>query len=196
MFEPANCFGLRLRIVGSHAPNWNARFVRCVRGFSRIRSSKTSPTHSRSNLTTAVALFTLSASVPLNAQFLTAAPSTDSKVVRRWALPGDPHGLALGRDGTIYVGLAEPQAIVAIDPKSGAIKRKVVLDSADIASTKELVTLRTDRSRLRLFVANGSDESASILSLPTLKIVRDITIAGEPIRDALPDPTGRFLYLL
>jgi hypothetical protein len=196
MFEPAKCFGLRLRIVGSHAQNWNARFVRCVRSFSRIQSSKTSPTHSRSNLSTAVALLTVSAAVPLNAQFLTAAPSTDSKVVKRWALPGDPHGLALGADGTIYVGLAEPQAIVAIDPKSGAIKRRIVLDSADIASTKELVTLRTDRSRLRLFVANGSDESASILSLPTLKIVREITIEGEPIRDALPDPTGRFLYLL
>jgi hypothetical protein len=111
-------------------------------------------------------------------------------------LPGDPHGLALGADGTIYVGLAEPQAIVAIDPKNGAMRRKVVLDSADIASTKELVTLRTDRGHLRLFVANGSDESATILSLPTLKIVREITIEGEPIRDALPDPKGRFLYLL
>jgi hypothetical protein len=138
----------------------------------------------------------LSAAVSLNAQFLKAVPSTDPKVVRRWALPGDPHGLALGADGTIYVGLAEPQAIVAIDPKNGAMRRKVVLDSADIASTKELVTLRTDRGRLRLFVANGSDESATILSLPTLKIVREITIEGEPIRDALPDPTGRFLYLL
>jgi hypothetical protein len=111
-------------------------------------------------------------------------------------LPGDPHGLALGSDGTIYVGLAEPQAIVAIDPKNGAMKRNVVLDSADIASTKELVTLRTDHNRLRLFVANGSDESALILSLPTLKTIREITIEGEPIRDALPDPSGRFLYLL
>jgi DNA-binding beta-propeller fold protein YncE len=196
MFVPANCFELRLRIVGSHEPSWNARFVRCVRGFSPIRSSKTSPTQSRSNLTTAVALLTASAAISLHGQFLTAVPSTDAKVVKRWALPGDPHGLALGADGTIYVGLAEPQAIVAIDPQKGAMKRRVVLDSADIASTKELVTLRTDRSRLRLFVANGSDESATILSLPTLKIVREITIEGEPIRDALPDPGGRFLYLL
>lgn len=196
MFGPASCFESRLRKVGSHEPSWNARFVRCVRGFSRIRSSKISPTHSRSNLATVVALLTVSAAVSLNAQFLRAVPSTDPKVVRRWSLPGDPHGLALGADGTIYVGLAEPQAIVAIDPKNGAMKRKVVLDSADIASTKELVTLRTDRSRLRLFVANGSDESVTILSLPTLRIVREITIEGEPIRDALPDPTGRFLYLL
>src|ERR1051326_5260641 len=85
-------------------------------------------------------------------------------------------------------------APVAIDPKTGAIKRRVVLDSAEIASTKELVTLRI--SGARLFIANGSDESATILSLPDLAVLREIKIEGEPIRDALPDPRGRYLYLL
>jgi hypothetical protein len=114
--------------------------------------------------------------------------------VKRWALAGDPHGVAVGADGTLYVGLAQPQAVVAIDPKTGAVKKKVVLDSAEIASTKELVTLRISGSRL--FIANGSDESATILSLPDLAVLREITIEGEPIRDALPDPRGRYLYLL
>lgn len=116
--------------------------------------------------------------------------------MHRWALAGDPHGLAIGRDGTIYVGLAQPQAVVAIDPKNGAVKQQVVLDSAEIASTKELVTLRLNRDKTRLYVANGSDESATILALPDLRVVREITMEGEPIRDALPDPSGRFLYLL
>jgi hypothetical protein len=111
-------------------------------------------------------------------------------------LPGDPHGIALGTDGTAYVGLAQPQAVVAVDGKSGAIKREVILDSAEIAATKELVTLRINRAGTRLFVANGSDESATILAIPDLKIVREITIEGEPIRDALPDPKGRYLFLL
>jgi hypothetical protein len=124
---------------------------------------------------------------------LTLFAAADSRFVKRWPLPGDPHGVAVGNDGTIYVGLAQPQAVAAIDPATGAVKQKVVLDSPDIASTKELVTLRVGGKRL--FIANGSDESASILSLPDLAVVREITIEGEPIRDALPDPRGRYLYL-
>jgi hypothetical protein len=116
--------------------------------------------------------------------------------VRRWELKGDPRGVAVGADGTLYVGLAESQSIVAIDPVSGAVKKRVVLDSAEIASTKELVTLRTNPERTRLFIANGSDESAMILSLPDLAVLREITMEGETIRDAVPDPKGRYLYLL
>jgi hypothetical protein len=139
-------------------------------------------------------LLTVSAALPLHSQTLSTVPTHDAKVVKRWALAGDPHGVAVGADGTLYVGLAQPQAVVAIDPKTGAVKKKVVLDSAEIASTKELVTLRISGSRL--FIANGSDESATILSLPDLGVLREITIEGEPIRDALPDPRGRYLYLL
>jgi hypothetical protein len=120
--------------------------------------------------------------------------SADSRIVKRWPLAGDPHGIAIGGDGTIYVGLAEPQAVVAIDPATGAIRKKVVLDSPDIASTKELVTIRTDGRRL--LIANGSDESATILSLPDLSVLREITMEGEPIRDVVPDPKGRYIYLL
>jgi len=125
-----------------------------------------------------------------------AANSRDRKIVHRWALPGTPHGVAIGADGTIYVGLADPQAVVAIDPKAGAIRKRIVLDSADIASTKELVTFRLSADKSRLFIANGSDESATILSLPNLGVLREITMEGETIRDAVPDPKGRYLYLL
>lgn len=124
------------------------------------------------------------------------APTRDRKVVRRWALSGDPRGVALGADGTIYVGLAEPQEVLAVDPATGAIKRRVVLDSAEIASTKELVTFRTNPARTRLYIANGSDESATILSLPDLAVLREITMEGETIRDMIPDPKGRYLYIL
>ncbi len=142
-------------------------------------------------------LLTCSAALSLRAaETLTAVPTRDNKVVKRWALQGDPRGLAFGADGTLYVGLAQPQSVVAVDPRSGAVKQRLVLDSAEIASTKELVTLRTNPARTRLFIANGSDESATILALPDLKILREITTEGEPIRDALPDPKGRYLYLL
>jgi hypothetical protein len=127
---------------------------------------------------------------------LNPVPSRDRKVVRRWELPGDPRGLAIGADGTIYVGLAEPQAILAVDAETGAVKKRIVLDSAEIASTKELVTLRTNPQRTRLYVANGSDESATILSLPDLAVLREITMEGETIRDVVPDPLGRYVYLL
>lgn len=132
----------------------------------------------------------------VSAQPLTPVATRDEKVVKRWQLPGDPHGVALGPDGTIYVGLAQPQAVVAIDPKTGVVKQRVVLDSAEIASTKELVTMRTNRAGTHLYIANGSDESATILSLPDLAVRREITLEGEAIRDVLPDPKGRHLYLL
>ena len=138
-------------------------------------------------LTTAASVF---------AQTLTPAPSRDRKIIRRWALPGDPRGLAFGADGTIYVGLAQPQAVVAIDRATGAVKNRLVLDSAEIASTKELVTLRTNPDRTRLYIANGSDESATILSLPDLAVLREITREGETIRDVIPDPNGRYVYVL
>src|SRR2546426_1088540 len=111
----ANCFDLRLRIVGSHESKSSEPFVRCAKNSSRIQSSRTSPTHSRSRFaaTAACVLLTLSAAFSLHA---------DSKIVKRWPLAGDPHGIALGADGTIYVGLAQPQAVVAIDPATGAIK--------------------------------------------------------------------------
>ena len=144
-------------------------------------------------------LLALSAAVSLLAQtppLLTTVPTRDQKIVRRWSVSGDPRGIAIGNDETVYIGLAQLQAVIAIDSKSGAIRRQIVLDSAEIASTKELVTLRTNRDRTRLYIANGSDESATILSLPDLGIRREITMEGETIRDVLPDPNGRYLYLL
>ncbi|HYC57962.1 MAG TPA: hypothetical protein VEK79_00185 [Thermoanaerobaculia bacterium] len=111
-------------------------------------------------------------------------------------MPGDPRGLAIGADGTIYAGLAEPQTLIAVDPKTGAVKQRLVLDSAEIASTKELVTMRTNPERTRLYIANGSDESAMILSIPQLAVLREITMEGEVIRDVIPDPRGRYIYIL
>lgn len=117
-------------------------------------------------------------------------------MIRQWKLDGDPRGVAVGPDGMIYVGIAGRQSVMAIDPRLGTATREVVLDSAEIASTKELVTLRLDASRKRLLIANGSDESATILGIPDLRILREITIEGEPIRDVVADPAGRYLYLL
>ncbi len=113
---------------------------------------------------------------------------------KRWKLDGAPRGLAVDSDGTIYVGLAKPQSIVAIDPAKGEIVREARIDSEEAASTKDFSTLRIARGRL--YVAQGSDESATILSLPELEVIREIGLEGEPVRDALPDPAGRFLYVL
>ena len=111
-------------------------------------------------------------------------------------MPGGPRGVAIGNGGVIYVGLADKQAVDVIDAKSGGVVRELVLDNPDIAATKELVTLRTNRDRTRLYIANGSDESATILALPNLAVVREITMEGEAIRDAVPDPSGKYVYVL
>src|SRR5438477_8585484 len=135
MSGPGSCFDLRLRMVGSHDRKSSGKFGKCVKSSSRTRLSKISPTHSRSDHIAAIVLLTLSAAVAqtlLSAQAaqarvpvpqttaLKAIPTADEKIVRRWSLSGDPHGLALGSDGTVYVGLALPQAVIAIDPASGA----------------------------------------------------------------------------
>jgi hypothetical protein len=131
------------------------------------------------------------------AETLSKAPTRNRAIERRWNLPEDPRGLAVGEDGTVfYVGLAKTQAVIAVDAETGAVLKRVILDDPDIASTKELVTLRTDPESKRLYIANGSDESVTILSLPELGILREITLEGESIRDAIPDPRGRFIYIL
>jgi hypothetical protein len=164
----------------------------------RTPSSRSFRTRSRISLVLLAALATSAFAEPATTipDALTSISSGNRKIVHRWALPGDPRGVAIGTDGTIYVGVAEPQMVLAIDPKSGAVKKRLVLDSAEIASTKELVTMRTNPDRTRLFIANGSDESATILRLPDLAVMREITMEGETIRDAVPDPQGRYLYLL
>lgn len=127
---------------------------------------------------------------------LTPVSTRDRRIVKRWQLKGEPHGVAVAQDGTVYVGLAELQSVVAIDPTAGKILKELVLDSAEIASTKELVTLRLNKKGDRLIVANGSDESVSILAVPGLGVVREIGLEGEVIGDAIPDPQGRYLYVL
>ena len=160
-------------------------------------SSRISPTQLRSR-SAVLGLLTLFAASFLHAETakLTAVASRDQKIVRRWSVEGQPRGVAIGPDGTIYVGLAERQSVIAVDPSNGSVLNEVVLDSAHIAATKELVTMRTSVAGDRLYIANGSDESATILSLPSLAVVREITMEGETIRDALPDPRGKHLYLL
>lgn len=115
--------------------------------------------------------------------------------MKKWVLPGKPRGLAF-HDGVAYVGLRDRQSVLAVDIATGRILGEAILDSADIAATKDFVTLRVSPDGKRLSVANGSDESATILSLPDLAIVREIGLEGETIRDALMDPSGRYLFLL
>ena len=143
-------------------------------------------------------LLTLSAAFSLFAApaKLTPVSTRDQKIVRRWSVEGQPRGVAVGPNGAVYVGLADRQSVIAVDPATGSVLRELVLDSAHIAATKELVTLRTNAAGNRLYIANGSDESATILAIPSLAVVREITMEGETIRDALPDPKGKHLYLL
>jgi hypothetical protein len=176
----------------------NRSFDRCANGSWPTLWSRTSRSRSRSSLAAAlIALFVLTSSASgATAPALSPIASRDGKVIKRWSLSGTPHGVTIGSDGTIYVGLAGPQAIAAIDPKKGAITKSVVLDSPDIASTKELVSVRTDAKRERLLIANGSDESVTILSIPSLAVLREITLEGEPVRDVIAEPSGKHLFVL
>lgn len=200
MCASGSCFESHLQNAGSLEKTLNRSFDKCVSDSLQTPSSKNSRTPSKSSFLALALLATVArADVPAPApaaEVLTAVPSRDRKVVKRWSVTGQPRGVALGADGTIYVGLAEPQAVLAVDGRTGEVRKRLVLDSEEIASTKELVTLRTDPQRKRLFIANGSDESATILSLPDLAVLREITMEGEVIRDILPDPRGRYVYVL
>ncbi len=122
-------------------------------------------------------------------------PTRDRRVISRWTLSGNPRGVA-SYGGLVYAGLREPQSVVAIDPAQGTIVNEVVLDREEIASTKDFDVLRVDPKRKRLLIAQGSDESVSILSLPDLAVIREIGLEGEAIRDVVPDPKGRYLFIL
>src|SRR5258708_16633140 len=134
MYAPANCFESRWRRVRSPESRSSSNCGRCVNASSRTRSSKTSPTHSMSRLII-LGLLTISALVLVaeRPELLAPAAGDDTRVVHRWSLPGDPHGLALGSDGTMYVGLAQPPSVLAINPRSGALRPRVVLASAQTA---------------------------------------------------------------
>lgn len=122
--------------------------------------------------------------------------SRDRRIVRQWKLDGAPRATAVGADGTIYAGLAHPQAVVAINGDTGDVLARKVVDQEEIASTKDFVSMRTTAAGDRLIIANGSDESAMIMSLPDLAIVREIGVEGELIRDAVPAPDGSWIALL
>lgn len=168
-------------------------------GCSRTRSS--SRTAGRS--TELIALLTLVVGFTLIAEASTPVPirgeaDRNARILRKWTLPGSPGGLAVGRDGKLFVGLSDRQSIVRIDPSRDLIEKEVILDRPEIASTKDLVTLRIDEAGpvRRLLTANGTDESATILSLDELAIRREITLEGELVRDIHPDPAARFLFVL
>ncbi|MBW3565497.1 MAG: hypothetical protein KY459_12295 [Acidobacteria bacterium] len=172
---------------------------RCAAVCSRTRSSKT--TNGRSRIERLLAALSCSIFLAVSFPAFASTPlellrSRSKSVVKRWALPGSPRGLALASDGTLYAGLAARQSVVRIDPDRGEILSELVLDDPDIAATKDLVSVRIDEPRSRLIIANGSDESVTIVSIPRLAIEREITLEGEMIRDAIPDPAGRFIYIL
>src|SRR5436305_130645 len=66
---------------------------------------------------------------------------------------------------------------------------KCVNDSSRTRSSKTSPTLLTTvKRRLR--------SKLTALVLPEMTVLREITTEGEKIRDAIPDPKGRYLYLL
>ena len=164
----------------------------CARSSWPTRSWKITPSRSLVELILALllvpSLFAAAEIAPVSTR--------DRKISKKWSISGSPRGVAVGADGTVYVGLAETQSIVAVNPDTGKIIREVVLDRAEIAATKEIVTLRITADGKSIIAANGSDESVTILSLPNLQVTREIGMEGETIRDAVPDPAGKYLYIL
>ena len=88
-----------------------------IRPAASVRAKRTSgrglPCHVAAAL---VALLVCCASY---AATLVPIPTRDVKIIRQWQLPGDPHGVAVARDGTIYVGLAQSQSASTSRPDYG-----------------------------------------------------------------------------
>lgn len=173
----------------------SARSARCARSSSPTPSWRATAGRSTERIL-AILFVVLALPALLEAAELTPASARDRRVLKTWSLSGEPRGIAVGRDGTIYAGLSGPQSLVAIDPEKGAILAERILDREEIASTKDFVSLRLDPKRARLVIAQGSDESVTIVGLPDLVVEREIGLEGETIRDALPDPLGRYLFVL
>src|SRR2546430_14594408 len=109
MSAPPDCFGACLQMLRSHERTSKDSFDKCVNGSLRTLSSKTSPTHSGSRLARLVLLI-VSAAPPPHSQTPSTVPPPDAQAVKRWALAGDPHGVAGGTDGTLSLRPAPPPA--------------------------------------------------------------------------------------
>ncbi|HXI12802.1 MAG TPA: hypothetical protein VNM92_09155 [Thermoanaerobaculia bacterium] len=127
---------------------------------------------------------------------LTPVGTRDPKIVRRWSLNGSPAGLAIGRNGIVYVGMTNAQSLLAINISTGSIQKELVLDSPHIAATKELLTLRVNHDGTLLAIANGSDESVTLVAIPSLDVRREISLEGEVVRDTIFDHSGRNLFVM
>lgn len=191
MFGQGRCSRSRSKMMDERKKSSNGTSGRCARNFSQTPSWRT--IRSRSVASAVLLLFALDL---LAAAKFVAVPTRDRRIEKRFSLTGSPRGIAVASDGTLFVGLADSQSIVHLDPKTSKVISERILDRAEIAATKEIVSLRMGADGKTLVAANGSDESVTILSVPDLAVTREIGLEGETIRDAIPDPAGKYLYVL
>jgi YVTN family beta-propeller protein len=113
----------------------------------------------------------------------------EDKVIRSIAVPAEPTGIALSRDGgTVYVTCAAPNsAICAVNVETGKVE---TLLTAGHTATAPVVA----PDGKRLYVCNRFDDNVAVLDLPSRNVIAKVGVTREPIAAAVT-PDGRFLFV-
>jgi YVTN family beta-propeller protein len=94
----------------------------------------------------------------------------------------DPHGIAVGDDGRLYVTCEESRAVVVIDPDAGRVLRAVTTDQ----DTTHMLALAPRAPKL--FTANLGGATATAIDLRAGKVLAQVpTGAGCEGIDVTPD---------
>jgi len=111
------------------------------------------------------------------------------KAEKRYALPAQPNGLAISKDGKkLYVTVEEPAGrVYVIDTESGAIVREIKTGHTPMAPT-----LSPDEKTL--YICNRFNNHVAVIDLNSGETVKTIPVVREPVAMVLT-PDGRFLFV-
>jgi YVTN family beta-propeller protein len=86
-----------------------------------------------------------------------------------------PHGIEIDRQGTLYVTVDFPPALLLIDPISGSITRECLLSER----LPHMVALSKEETKA--YTANAGSGTVSVISLHQERPVKNIQVGGVPM---------------
>lgn len=105
------------------------------------------------------------------------------RVTRTLEVPGSPFGLAIARDGRLFVGDWNGDHVAVLDAASGTVAGRVRVGKAPAH-----ILLSPDERRL--FVANRESDSVSVVDAASLAVEATIAVGKAPFAMALSPDAG------
>jgi YVTN family beta-propeller protein len=100
---------------------------------------------------------------------------------------GDPQGVTVAPNGTVYVTNTEQNAVDVISPSTNRVTRTIA-----VGQLPWQMALSPDASTL--YVADGDSDAVSVVSTATDKVTNTISVPGDPVSVAVT-PDGSRLWV-